>query len=73
MNIGVHETHCCIIHGCKYGDKKCPVYTGVIKQKYLCEECYYDYDYIHFTNEQKFKKINLLFLKKNRLLKLKKL
>ncbi len=36
---GVHETHCCSKHGCKYGDSKCPVVTGKIKQKYPCEWC----------------------------------
>lgn len=43
MNVGVHETHCCFKHGCKYGypliNKKCPVYCGKIKQEYPCEEC----------------------------------
>jgi len=37
--IGVHTTHCCTRHGCKYGDKDCPVVTGQVKQEYLCEEC----------------------------------
>jgi hypothetical protein len=36
---GVHRTHCCIKHGCKYGDKDCPVVEGKIKQDYICEEC----------------------------------
>lgn len=36
---GVHRTHCCIRHGCKYGDKDCPVVSGEIKQEYLCEWC----------------------------------
>lgn len=28
---GVHEAHCCIAmdHGCKYGDKRCPVVLGL--------------------------------------------
>jgi hypothetical protein len=35
---GVHETHCCKKHGCKYGDyEDCPVCLGLIKQKYGCE------------------------------------
>ena len=39
-NIGVHVTHCCVLHGCKYGQPgKCPVCIGEYKQKYLCEEC----------------------------------
>lgn len=42
MNIsryGVHETHCCETHGCKYGDEDCPVVLGIVKQKYECESC----------------------------------
>ena len=34
-----HDTHCCIHHGCKYGDDDCPVANGVRKQCYLCESC----------------------------------
>jgi len=36
---GVHESHCCFEHGCKYGDDDCPVAIGLIKQKYKCEIC----------------------------------
>ena len=36
---GVHRTHCCVIHGCKYGDYECPVSNGTIKQDYPCEDC----------------------------------
>jgi hypothetical protein len=36
---GVHQTHCCIKHGCKYGDEDCPVASGEIKQDYVCEWC----------------------------------
>jgi len=39
---GVHRTHCCVKHGCKYNDKDCPVVSGEIKQDYLCESCGYD-------------------------------
>lgn len=35
----VHKTHCCSVHGCKYGDDDCPVAAGTIKQDSLCEEC----------------------------------
>ena len=38
-NIGVHITHCCKWHGCKYGDPDCPVVSGEVKQEYLCEWC----------------------------------
>lgn len=36
---GVHETHCCVVHGCKYRDPDCPVENKVINQDYLCEDC----------------------------------
>ncbi len=38
-NHGVHAAHCCIKHGCKYGDEDCPVVSGEIKQEYVCEYC----------------------------------
>ena len=35
---GVHQTHCCEKHGCKYGDdSNCPVVLGLIKQDYECQ------------------------------------
>lgn len=39
---GVHRTHCCFKHGCKYGDDDCPVEIGLIAQDYLCESCTQD-------------------------------
>ena len=39
---GVHRTHCCVLHGCKYGDEDCPVESGEIKQDYICESCSMD-------------------------------
>lgn len=36
---GVHRTHCCFEHGCKYGDKDCPVELGLVKQDYPCDLC----------------------------------
>lgn len=36
---GVHNTHCCNDHGCKYGDIDCPVTLGLSKQVYKCEDC----------------------------------
>lgn len=39
---GVHKEHCCIKHGCKYGNKDCPVVLGEIIQSYLCESCDFD-------------------------------
>ncbi len=40
--IGVHRTHCCKWHGCKYGDDDCPVANGEVEQDYLCERCCWD-------------------------------
>lgn len=39
MNKCVHTEHCCVFHGCKYGDEDCPVYLGLKKQSYPCEFC----------------------------------
>lgn len=40
INVGVHVTHCCKMHGCSYGDgERCPVENGSNKQEYPCEEC----------------------------------
>lgn len=37
----VHTEHCCIEHGCKYGENSyCPVVNGFQKQSYPCEQCY---------------------------------
>lgn len=36
---GTHIGHCCIIHGCKYGDEDCPVVNGETVQQYTCEYC----------------------------------
>lgn len=38
-HIGVHASHCCKQHGCKYGDPDCPVEFGDEPQKYPCEMC----------------------------------
>lgn len=45
--LGIHSTHCCVIHGCKYGDKDCPVVNTNISQVHPCEDCYtlsYEYE-----------------------------
>jgi len=39
---GVHRTHCCKKHGCKYGDEDCPVELGIIEQEY--KECQVGHD-----------------------------
>lgn len=36
---GVHIGHCCVYHGCKYGDEDCPVVLELEEQKYPCETC----------------------------------
>lgn len=36
---GVHITHCCTRHGCKYGDSDCPVHNRRAAQAYLCALC----------------------------------
>jgi hypothetical protein len=36
---GVHERHCCVLHGCKYDDEDCPVENNRTKQDYACEWC----------------------------------
>jgi len=33
------QTHCCILHGCKYGKATCKVASGEVKQEYPCEDC----------------------------------
>ena len=38
-NTRVHITHCCVTHGCKYGDEDCPVANKKVAQSYSCEEC----------------------------------
>lgn len=40
---GVHEQHCCPMHGCKYGDADCPVVRGLTKG-IICEDCQHDLD-----------------------------
>ena len=39
---GVHITHCCSKHGCKYNNEDCPVVLGIVNQDQICEDCYYD-------------------------------
>jgi len=38
--VGVHQTHCCKLHGCKYGSNaKCPVVACIVDQEFPCESC----------------------------------
>jgi hypothetical protein len=50
-NVGVHARHCCILHGCNYGDSDCPVITEEVVQEYLCEFC--DDDEVESVEEAK--------------------
>jgi len=34
-----HTTHCCALHGCKYGHKDCPVEMKLVSQEFPCIEC----------------------------------
>ena len=69
--IGVHRTHCCIFHGCKYGDKNCPVVLAEVKQEYLCEWCSDDRIQDQKTESQVWAEINRTFITENRKLKIK--
>ena len=42
MSAGVHIEHCCVRHGCKYGDDACPVVFGPEVQEFPCESCDYE-------------------------------
>jgi NTP pyrophosphatase (non-canonical NTP hydrolase) len=39
---GVHSTHCCKKHGCKYFSTNCPVENDVVQQEYPCESCLWE-------------------------------
>jgi hypothetical protein len=41
--LDVHTEHCCILHGCKYGNlEDCSVFQGWKDQSYPCEDCAWD-------------------------------
>lgn len=42
----VHTEHCCLKHGCKYGDEDCSVATGYLKQSHPCESCDWEKEYV---------------------------
>lgn len=52
LSLGLHLSHCCKWHGCKYGDKDCPVVLGAEQQLYLCEYCDADLE-----NEEYYKQV----------------
>ena len=37
----IHTEHCCIIHGCKYGEEEtsCTVWNGLKRQSCPCDRC----------------------------------
>lgn len=38
--LDVHTRHCCVHHGCKYGEEdSCPVYLGYKQQEFRCQDC----------------------------------
>lgn len=39
LNSDVHTGHCCLVHGCKYGNFECTVVTEKVQQEYPCEGC----------------------------------
>lgn len=50
-NWGVHESHCCPNHGCKYGDPECPVVLGLTeKHSNHCEMCEYEEEHPHIPS-----------------------
>lgn len=57
MSLGnecVHTRHCCVVHGCKYGDKGCPVYLGYKKQDSPCYTCKFGIDELESGSEHKY-------------------
>lgn len=71
------ETHCCILHGCKYGYDDCPVVLGEVKQQYLCEDCSDEINFSYsgkvYTSHDFKMLINDDFIIKNRKLKINKI
>ncbi len=39
-NQDAHTEHCCVIHGCKYGNEDCSVVNDKKRQSMWCETCY---------------------------------
>ena len=69
----VHTSHCCILHGCKYGDTDCTVTNATHKQEYLCESCVDDYIFQNklYNDKETWNKISTRFVSKQRHDKLK--
>ena len=54
----VHERHCCPKHGCKYGDKDCPVVNRLTeKHNDHCEDCEHEARFPHkFVTPEEYQK-----------------
>lgn len=44
----IHIEHCCVVHGCKYADTRCPVKNGTKRQSYRCEQCDWEIGELRF-------------------------
>lgn len=62
----VHTSHCCRVHGCKYGDWDCPVWLVEKAQEYPCEMCDYYYEEGDFTKLEDIPKIPLPEIQRRR-------
>lgn len=60
----VHTEHCCLKHGCKYGDNDCTVVLGFKKQSYPCEWCYEDQEAILENIRNEARQFSILLYKK---------
>lgn len=68
IRVETHRTHCCVLHGCKYGDgRKCPVEARLTKQAYRCERC--DDDGLHAIPDPDDPDYDLLKMSDRKLLK----
>lgn len=71
-NVGVHAAHCCLEHGCKYGDDldgRCPVVNRDIPQDYPCEHCDEKRVYLLLTDSAEGGTIGLVSLPSDQLAK----
>jgi len=49
----VHTEHCCVIHGCKYGQDDCPVINDIKIQSFPCEDCSEEIEYLELYQANK--------------------
>jgi hypothetical protein len=45
INKNVHTEHCCVWHGCKYGNEDCPVVNHQKSQSFPCETCLFSNEF----------------------------